>query len=222
MEEIVSSITQHTCLPMGGLIIRPALLILLSALVVKVPQSKAATSSAVHGADKMRLLTMLYTVHLCLALLCAILAGLYLLKDVGVVSIGTLEMLAMLLAIPLVFSLPVIAVFSLFGIGLSVKYKDKRLATLSVLAVLCLILFGVFVMGFKVPEYVLDFAVVLYIILSIAFSIRWFYVGRPKGIREATEEEKRSTEGSPRSPMVTPFSSHSAHTGLKHYKEGWK
>jgi len=93
---------------------------------------------------------------------------------------GTKEMLAMMLGIPLVMSLPVIAIFSLFGIGLSVKYKDMSLATLSALAIFCLMLFGGGLMGFKVPEYVLDFAVLLYIILSFAFSIGWFYVQRPR------------------------------------------
>jgi hypothetical protein len=152
-----------------------ALLILLSTVVVKVLPSEPAASGAVDGAKKMSLLSMLYTVHLCFALLCAMLSGIYLLK-----YSGTTEMLAMMLGISLVFSLPVMAVFSLFGIGLSVKYKDKRLATLSVLAVLCLMLFGVFVAGFKVPKYALDFAVLLYIISSFAFSIRWFYVERPR------------------------------------------
>jgi hypothetical protein len=179
MENIVFSINQHASWHITGLItVIPALLILLAALVANAPQSEADTSRAVDEAGKARLLSMLYTVHLCLALLGAVLGGLYPLKDFGVVGIGTLEMLGMLLIIPLVMSLPVIAVFSLFGIGLSVKYKDKGLAILSTLALSCLMLFGVFVAGLKVPEYVLDTAVVLYIILSTAFSIRWFYVGR--------------------------------------------
>jgi hypothetical protein len=121
-----------------------------------------------------RLFGMVYTVHLCSALLCAMLCGIYLLD-----YSGTKEMLAMMLGIPLVMSLPVIAIFSLLGIALSVMYEDMSLATLSVLAVLCLMLF-VFLGGRKVPEYVLDFAVVLYIILSIAFSIRWFFAERPR------------------------------------------
>jgi hypothetical protein len=175
IENIVSKITQHAYLAMTDLsIVVPALLILLSAFFVKVPQSEAATSNAVDGAKKIRLLSMLYTVHLCFALPCAMLGGIYLLE-----YSGTKEMLAMMLGIPLVMSLPVLAFFSLLGIGLSVMYEDMSLATLSVLAVLCLMLF-VFLGGRKVPEYVLDFAVVLYIILSIAFSIRWFYAVRPR------------------------------------------
>jgi len=168
----------------SGLInIIPALLILLWAVVVKVPPSEPATSQAVPGATKIRPLSLLYTVYLCIALLYGILHGLALIEDVGIVSSVTLNMLRLLLGITFFLSLPLMAIFSIICVGLSYKYDDWGLATLSAFTFFSL-MYSLGLEGLGFWDFSVDFAIVLYILLSLVFSIQWFFFERKRLLRE--------------------------------------
>lgn len=186
IEEIEPIITQTPYMVLLGLISTIfTLFILLAAVVVKIQPAELAISREIPDviSEKRKLLKIAYTVHFYFALIPAGFLGVYLLDVSGIINYGTLEMLGMLFGIPFVLILPAMAVFSIiFGIiFLSRKYRDWRLVSLSLLIVLFIVLFALFVLKSRLAlEYGLEFVMVLYIILSLFFSIRWFLSARQR------------------------------------------